>query len=158
MPIANISEVWLERTYTPSVIHVSIGGCTVKQAMYRCYHRLVGVQRSDIVRFADFLFSLFFFSSALFSYRSLGRMSRNFGKRLKVGVISECLLAWAHIPTSLEFGDQKRTFHRFLRPCGHKRQCASIAVKIIENIRYDDYSVLWNEIAKLLHGVMEIGE
>jgi len=33
MPIANISELWVERTYTPSVIHVSVGGCTVKQAI-----------------------------------------------------------------------------------------------------------------------------
>ena len=41
MPIANISEVWIERIYTPSVIHMSVGGCTVKQAMYRCYHRLI---------------------------------------------------------------------------------------------------------------------
>jgi len=41
MPIADISEVSIERTYTPSVIHVSVSGCTVKQAMYRCYHRLI---------------------------------------------------------------------------------------------------------------------
>ena len=39
--IANISEVWIEQTYTPSVIHVSVSCCTVKQAMYRCYHRLI---------------------------------------------------------------------------------------------------------------------
>jgi len=38
VPIANISEVWTERTYTPSVIHVSVSGCTVKQAIYRCYN------------------------------------------------------------------------------------------------------------------------
>ena len=25
----------------PSVIHVSLDGCTVKQAIYRCYHRLI---------------------------------------------------------------------------------------------------------------------
>ena len=41
VPIANISEVWIERMYTPSVIHVSVGGCTVKQAIYYCYHRLI---------------------------------------------------------------------------------------------------------------------
>jgi len=41
VPIADITEVWIERTYTPSVIHVSIGGCTDKQAMYRCYHKLI---------------------------------------------------------------------------------------------------------------------
>jgi len=41
MPIANISEVWIERTYTPSDIDVFLGGCTVKQAMYWCYHRLI---------------------------------------------------------------------------------------------------------------------
>jgi len=31
MPIANISEVWIERTYTFSIMRVSVGGCTVKQ-------------------------------------------------------------------------------------------------------------------------------
>jgi len=41
MPIANICVMWIERTYTPSVIHVSVCGCTVKQAMYRCCHRLI---------------------------------------------------------------------------------------------------------------------
>jgi len=41
MLIANISEVWIKRTYTLSVIHVSVSGCTVKQTMYRCYHRLI---------------------------------------------------------------------------------------------------------------------
>jgi len=39
VPIANISEVWIERTYTSSAIHMSVGGC--KQAMYWCYHRLI---------------------------------------------------------------------------------------------------------------------
>ena len=42
MLIANISEVWIERTYTPSVTNVFVGGCMVKQAMYRCYLRLIG--------------------------------------------------------------------------------------------------------------------
>jgi len=55
MPIANISKVWIERTYTPSVIHVSVGGCTVKQAMYFTIDELVGMQRSAIVSYADFL-------------------------------------------------------------------------------------------------------
>ena len=41
MPIANISEVWIARTYTPSVIHVFFGDCTVKLAMHRCYHSLI---------------------------------------------------------------------------------------------------------------------
>jgi len=59
VPIANISEVWIERTYTLYVIHVSVGSCTVKQAMYRCYHRLlVDVQRSATVRCADLLFNI----------------------------------------------------------------------------------------------------
>jgi len=39
--ISNISEVWIERTYSLSVIHVSVGGCTLRQAMYLCYHRLI---------------------------------------------------------------------------------------------------------------------
>jgi len=41
MPIANTS---VNRTNLhPSVIHVSVGGCkcTVKQAMYCCYHKLI---------------------------------------------------------------------------------------------------------------------
>jgi len=37
----DVSWTFLERTYTPSVIDVSVGGCTVKQAMYHCYHRLI---------------------------------------------------------------------------------------------------------------------
>jgi len=37
-----ISEVWIERTYTPpSYMCMFVGGCTVKQAMYCCYHRLI---------------------------------------------------------------------------------------------------------------------
>jgi len=57
VPIANISEVRSnELTPPPSYMCLFVGGCTVKQAMYRCHHRLVDVQRSAIVRCADFLF------------------------------------------------------------------------------------------------------
>jgi len=41
MPIAKRSEVWIERTYIPSIIHVSASGSTVKWAIYNDYHLLV---------------------------------------------------------------------------------------------------------------------
>jgi len=33
--------VWIKQTDTPSVIHVSVGRCTVWRAIYLCYHRLI---------------------------------------------------------------------------------------------------------------------
>jgi len=63
VPIANISKVWIERTYTPSVIYMClfVGGCTVKQAIYRFYHSIVSWRAT--VRYCQTCYFLFFFKT-----------------------------------------------------------------------------------------------
>ena len=77
------------------------------------------------MRFGAAIFVLFF-PLAHRSRKSLGGASRNFGKRLEVDVIIVRLLSingpYLHSP---KIGGQKCNFHRFLRPCAHKRQCAN---------------------------------
>jgi len=60
MPIANISEVWIERAYTPpSYMCLSAVARSNKLCIVVTIDQLVGVQRSAIVRCADFLLLLF---------------------------------------------------------------------------------------------------
>jgi len=56
MPIANISEVWIERTYTPpSYMCLSAVARSNKLCIVVTIDQLVGVQRSAVVRCADVL-------------------------------------------------------------------------------------------------------
>lgn len=95
----------------------------------------------------DFLNLLFLICLSRRSRRSLGGASQNFGKPLKVGVILECLLTWAHIPTPLKFGAKIVYFTGFCDNAGHKWQCFTVVVVEYQKYKttpskYDDYSVL----------------
>jgi len=62
MPIANISEVWIEQTYMytpPSYMCLSAVARSKKLCVIVTTDQLVGVQRSAIVRCADFLLAVF---------------------------------------------------------------------------------------------------
>jgi len=58
VPIADISEVWIERFYTRTVIHVSVAVARSNKLciVVTIYELLVGVKRSAVVRCADVLF------------------------------------------------------------------------------------------------------
>jgi len=66
---------------------------------------------------------------------SLDGTSRNCGKQLKLGVILECLLTKAHNPNPIKFWGQKRRFFTVFATLGHKRQCATVVVRNIDNTK-----------------------